>query len=267
MAAPWADHTIFISQPMIDWAGEAGILQEGKYSKIYSGIDLKRFRPMDAAPQDGLRAQLGLQDRDRVVGFVSKLWEGKGHAVALEAMVTVVESIPHAKLLLVGEGPLEEELRAMSRVLGIGGSVIFAGFRTDLPQILSLCDICILPSFFEGMGRVLLEAGACGRAVVASRVGGIPEIVENGATGSLVPPEDPAALSREILCLLGDPGLAQMMGERARQRIGEMFSSETMVREIVAVYDACLQKRPDSPNPTREGEGLYENHYQRRKVG
>jgi glycosyltransferase involved in cell wall biosynthesis len=267
MAAPWADHTIFISQPMIDWAGEAGILQEGKYSKIYSGIDLKRFRPMDAAPQDGLRAQLGLQDRDRVVGFVSKLWEGKGHAVALEAMVTVVQSIPHAKLLLVGEGPLEEELRAMSRVLGIGGSVIFAGFRTDLPQILSLCDICILPSFFEGMGRVLLEAGACGRAVVASRVGGIPEIVENGATGSLVPPEDPAALSREILCLLGDPGLAQMMGERARQRIGEMFSSETMVREIVAVYDACLQKRPDSPNPTREGEGLYENHYQRRKVG
>ncbi len=243
MAAPWADHTIFISQPMIDWARTHGILREGYHSKIFSGIDLDAFHGYRREDLDNLREELGLQRSDRVIGFVSKLWEGKGHETALQAMARVVESVPHAKLLLVGEGPIESKLRELTRKFGIERSVIFSGFRTKIAELTSLCELCILPSFFEGMGRVLLEAGACGKPVVASNVGGIPDVVKDRVTGFLVPPGDPSALSREILRLLSDPDLARDMGEAAKQRINERFDARTMVREIVDLYEEYLSRK------------------------
>jgi glycosyltransferase involved in cell wall biosynthesis len=243
MAAPWADHTIFISRPMIDWARAHGILREGHYSKIFSGIDLDAFHRYRQEDLDNLREELGLQRSDRVIGFVSKLWEGKGHETALQAMTQVAASVPEAKLLLVGEGPIEKKLRELTRKLGIERSVIFAGFRTKIAELTSLCEICILPSFFEGMGRVLLEAGACGKPVVASNVGGIPDVVKDRMTGFLVPPGDSSALFGEILRLLSDPDLAREMGEAAKQRINEKFDVRTMVREIVELYEEYLCRK------------------------
>jgi len=241
LAAPWADHTIFISQPMIDWAGKEGILRGASYSKIYSGIDLNAFHGYGKKEQGSLREELGLDKKSRVIGFVSKLWEGKGHDVALSAMAHVVKEIPDAKLLLVGEGPLRPKLEELSRNLRIESSVVFAGFRTKIAEITSLCELCILPSFFEGMGRVLLEAGACGKPVVASNVGGIPDVVVEGVTGLLVPPGDPAALSDAVLRLMREPKLIIKMGEAARKRINEKYDAGTMVREITALYDAYLK--------------------------
>jgi len=241
LAAPWADHTIFISQPMIDWAGKEGILRGASYSKIYSGIDLNAFHGYGKKEQGRLREELGLDKKSRVIGFVSKLWEGKGHDVALSAMAHVVKEIPDAKLLLVGEGPLRPKLEELSRNLRIESSVVFAGFRTKIAEITSLCELCILPSFFEGMGRVLLEAGACGKPVVASNVGGIPDVVVEGVTGLLVPPGDPAALSDAVLRLMREPKLIIKMGEAARKRINEKYDAGTMVREITALYDVYLK--------------------------
>ncbi|NOY53563.1 MAG: glycosyltransferase family 4 protein [Deltaproteobacteria bacterium] len=242
-AARWADRMIYISQPMIDWAEREGILQEGAYSKIYSGIDLEAFRKYDRAEQGRLRNELGLGMTDPVIGFVSKLWEGKGHTVALKAITGVLKKHPDVKLLLVGEGDLEPSLRERVREYGIEASVIFAGFRTKIAEITALCDFCILPSFYEGMGRVLLEAGASGKAVVATTVGGIPDVVVDGKTGILIPPGEPSLLAEAMLRLLNDPGLRLRMGENARRRIGEKFDAGTMVDEIVAVYDLCLKQK------------------------
>jgi len=243
LAARWADHMIYISQPMIDWAEREGILNEGGYSKIYSGIDLEAFRKYGHAEEGRLRCELGLGMKDRVIGFVSKLWEGKGHTVALKAMVSVLKACPEAKLLLVGEGALEPSLRELAREYGIEESVIFAGFKTKIAEITALCDFCILPSFYEGMGRVLLEAGASGKAVVATRVGGIPDVVVHGETGFLIPPGEPFALAEAMIRLLTDAELCRRMGENARRRIGEKFDANTMVAEIVAVYDTCLAQK------------------------
>ena len=239
MAADWADHTIFISQPLIEWADREGILRPGRYSKIYSGIDVESFRRHAAADPTPVRRSLGLGPGDRVVGLVAKLWEGKGHRVALEALARIRPEVPEARLLLVGEGPLEPELRRRAAELGVADAVVFAGFRTRIAEITAACDLCILPSFFEGMGRVLLEAGAAGRAVVASRVGGIPDVVEHGVTGLLVPPGDARALARAVRELLCDPERAARMGRAARERIRERFDAGVMARRIVEVYEAC----------------------------
>lgn len=243
MAASWSDHTIFISQPMIDWARRERILREGRYAKIYSGIDLETFRGYSWEEVGRLRGDLGFHADDRVIGFVSKLWEGKGHEVALHAMARIVQEVPQAKLLLVGEGPLEKQLRGVSGRLGLRERVVFAGFRTRIAEVTSLCELCILPSFFEGMGRVLVEAGACGRPVVASRVGGIPDVVEDGITGFLVPPGDAASLAGAVLRLLRDRDLARRMGCAARDKINLQFDARTMVCDIVDVYEDCLKRK------------------------
>ncbi len=267
MAASWADHTIFISEPMIEWARREGILAHTAYSKIYSGIDVPAFQQYERSDRTGLRQELGLDENDRVIGFVSKLWEGKGHAVALEAMVRVRTAVPRAKLLLVGEGPLAGELQAQSRALGIESCVVFAGFRSRVAELTWLCDLCILPSFYEGMGRVLLEAGACGKAVVASRVGGIPDVVLDNETGFLVPPGDPDALASAMMRLLLDRDLGARMGARARQHIGEKFNARTMVQEIVKLYDVYTDK--EKCTVPREGflETVAQNNRQHEKVG
>ncbi len=256
LAAPWADHTIFISQPMIDWARKEGILRGTSYSKIYSGIDLNAFHGYGKKEQRRLREELGLNKESRIIGFVSKLWEGKGHEIALSAMVRVVEDIPDAKLLLVGEGPIKPKLMELSRKLRIERSVVFAGFRTKIAEITSLCEICILPSFFEGMGRVLLEAGACGKPVVASNVGGIPDVVVDGVTGFLVPPGDPVALSDAVIRIMREPKSARKMGEAARKRINEKYDARTMVREITALYDDYLKIKGRIKEQEKDLSGL-----------
>lgn len=265
-ATPWADHTIFISQPMIDWAHREGMLKQGRYSKIFSGIDLKVFVPCWNEEKEDLREQFGLHKGDRAIGFVSKLWEGKGHEVAIQAMASVVERVPRAKLVLVGEGLLEQRLRDMSRRLGIQDAIIFGGFHTRIADITSLFDLCILPSFFEGMGRVLLEAGACGKPVVASNVGGIPDVVDDGVTGFLVPPGDSLSLSRKILRLLEEPHLAHRMGLAARERINEKFDVRTMVREIVDLYETCLSRKGLNMRDQGETASILEQKNRQRKA-
>ncbi len=266
-AARWADHMIYISQPMIDWAEREGILREGAYSKIYSGIDLEAFRRYDRMEQEPLRNELGIGRTDRVIGFVSKLWEGKGHTVALEAMTGVLKEHPDVKLLLVGEGELERPLRERAREYGIERSVIFAGFRTKIAEITALCDFCILPSFYEGMGRVLLEAGASGKPVVATTVGGIPDVVIPEETGILIPPGEPAALAEAMIRLLNDSELRLRMGETARRRIGEKFDADTMVEQIVAVYDLCLKRKGIASQKSFLKHCDFEKVIRNRKVG
>jgi glycosyltransferase involved in cell wall biosynthesis len=267
MAASWADHTIFISEPMIGWARREGILARTAYSKIYSGIDLSAFQQYERSDRPGLRQELGLGEDDRVIGFVSKLWEGKGHTVALEAMVLVLVAFPRAKLLLVGEGPLAGALQAQSRTLGIESSVVFAGFRTRVAELTWLCDFCILPSFYEGMGRVLLEAGACSKPVVASRVGGIPDVVVDNETGFLVPPGDPEALASAMMRLLEDRDLLARMGARAREYIGEKFDARTMVEEVVKLYDLYADKKKCAAPGVKPMEVITEKHNHHEKVG
>jgi len=147
---------------------------------------------------------------------------------------------PVCQVLIVGEGPAEKTLRALSEQLGIGSRVVFAGMRRDIPQLLALMDIFVLPSLYEGFGIAILEAMATGKPVVASTVGGIPEFVVSGESGLLVPPGDSIALAAAIRQLLDQPERAKLMGRRGQEHVRQYYSIESVVRQHEQLYEMCV---------------------------
>jgi glycosyltransferase involved in cell wall biosynthesis len=243
LASQWCDQMIFISQPLIQWALEEGIGNKEKMVRIYSGIELDRFHPVSEEEKKEIRRQWGIGEDDAVIGIVSKLWEGKGHSTLIDAFLGIKKAIGEAKLMIVGEGYLYQSLRARVDELGLSNAVLFTGFQEDVARVLSAFDVAVLPSFFEGMGRVLLEAMAMEKPVVASRVGGIPDIVEDKVNGFLVTPGHVNELEQATLRLLRDKSLAKEMGIKGRKKITERYSVATMVRSIHKVYCEHLLRK------------------------
>ena len=243
LAARWCDHMIFISQPLTEWAIREKIGRKGKMTRIYSGIELERFRPASEEEKKRLRKKWGLGEKDAVVGIVSKLWEGKGHAVLLDAFQEIRQIKRQTKLVIVGEGYLLNDLKSLAEKHGMNGAVIFAGFQADVAPLIATFDVAVLPSLFEGMGRVLLEAMAMGKPVVASRVGGIPDLVEHGVNGCLVRPGSAEELKDAILRILDDQALARKMGQAGREKTREDFDASAMVDAIERVYRKLLLRK------------------------
>lgn len=239
-ASRWCDRMIFISRPLLDWALREGVTKREKSVTIYSGIELNRFVPVSEEEKDRLRERWGLGREAPVVGIVSKLWEGKGHSILIQAFRGIHEEIPDARLVIVGEGYLKDRLAQQVRQLGLGTSVLFTGFVGDPAQIIATLDVAVLPSFFEGMGRVLLEAMAMGKPVVATRVGGIPDLVEHGVNGFLVSPGSVPELRDAVLRLLKDRDLSTRMGRLGKNMVTETFGADRMVRSIEQVYRQLL---------------------------
>jgi glycosyltransferase involved in cell wall biosynthesis len=243
LASRWSDRMIFISQPLIDWALKDHIVGEDKIAKIYSGIQLDKFHPVKSEEKDRIRSKWALKKEEAVVGIVSKLWEGKGHTVLIEAFKLLKEKIKDAKLVIVGEGYLYDELFRRVGNNGLRESVLFTGFQMDVSEIIATFDVAVLPSFFEGMGRVILEAMAMEKPVVASRVGGIPDLIDQGINGLLVRPGDARELADALERVLSDNGLAKRLGREGRKRIKHQFSADVMVRSIEELYRELLARK------------------------
>jgi glycosyltransferase involved in cell wall biosynthesis len=234
---------IFISQPLIDWALREGVTPESKVAKIYSGIELNHFRPVSAEEKKRIRKKWGIRPRDPVIGMISKLWEGKGHATLIQAFRDIKREMAQAKLVIVGEGYLQDELVALVDRLGLRDSVLFTGFQMDVFEIIATFDVAVLPSFFEGMGRVLLEAMAMEKPVVATRVGGIPDLVDDGVNGFLLSPGKTRELAQALLKVLRDKKLARKLGKEGRKKTTERFSAESMVQSIDRIYRELLSSK------------------------
>ena len=243
LASHWCDCMIFISQPLMDWALKERITDQKKMVKIYSGIELERFTPVPEDETKRLRKQWGLGEQDAVVGIVSKLWEGKGHALLIEAFREIRKKKKGVRLVIVGEGYLLKGLKDLVDHYGLNDGVVFTGFQSEVAPILATFDVAVLPSLFEGMGRVLVEAMAMEKPVVASRVGGIPDLVEHGVNGYLVSPGNAKELEHAIFTILDDPSLATRMGKEGRKRISNRFSAATMVNSIEQVYRELLARK------------------------
>ena len=212
--------------------------KETQYITIPFGIDVARFSDAGSAK----KAELGLQEGLPVLGTVCRLVEpkkGLGVLLAALAHLRVGSPSPGCQLLIVGEGPAHDNLRVMSERLEIARWVVFAGLRRDIPRLLSLMQIFVLPSLYEGFGIAILEAMAAGRPVVATTVGGIPEFVSHGQTGLLVPPGDPAALAAAIRHLLHHPEQAELIGVQGREHVRGKFGIESIVRQHERLYEAC----------------------------
>jgi len=201
---------------------------------IPNGRDLTRFVP--GSHRDAVRKELGIDRGAPVVGVVGRLETQKGHVFLIDAWPDVMRAHPDARLLLVGEGSLREPLAAQARRRGVADSVMFTGYRADVPRILDAIDVLALPSLHEGMPLTVIEAAAAGRPVVATAVDGTPEVVREGQTGHLVPASDPPALARALLALLGDPAEASRMGREACRWAHERFDIDVHVEATARVY-------------------------------
>lgn len=216
--------------------------RETRYSVIPNGVDLDRFSaPM---PECGLRKELGMPPGGLLVGVVARLEPEKGHRYLVEAMPEIVAAAPGAWLVIVGEGSVAGELRHQAAALPAPARdrVVFTGRREDVAAVTADLDVAVLPSLREAQGISILEAMARRRPVVASAVGGIPEVITDGLDGLLVRPRDPGALAAAVTRLLRDPDLRRRLGDAGYRTVAERFSIDAQVRRIEAVYEEELAR-------------------------
>ncbi len=213
----------------------------GKIRLIHNGIDLE---PPPAEPMAGLVPGGTWGEGDPVVTYVANLFPYKGHRDLVAAAAIVVEALPTVRFLLVGRDAGEmEAVRRQVSSLGLERHVFLAGEHAEAFRIIGSSTLIVHPSHEEGFSNTILEAMSAGKAVVATRVGGIPEAVVEGETGLLVPPRDPSDLAKAILSLLRDPARAKAMGESGRRRVREHFSIGKMVAGVEQCYTELLEGR------------------------
>lgn len=215
-------------------------VEPSKVRVIYNGVDPALY---DVPADPVFKASLRIPERAMVVGVIANLIHYKGHRFFLQACEEVKGRIPEARFLLIGDGPLRGELERLAKELHLEEEVLFLGTRRDIPQLLSLMDVAVLPSLEEGFPNAVLEAMAAARPVVASRVGGVPEAVIHGETGLLVPPEEPGALAEAILELLDHPNRAITMGQAARLRIEKEFTLGAFLRQTETLYLGTYERK------------------------
>ena len=236
---PLMDRLIVVSKAI-----EHKIREEGRtgapVSLIYNGVDLQRYNHQQ--PCCTLHEDYFLPPEAPIVGVVARLEAEKGHRTLLEAWPLVLAAVPSARLLIIGEGSERDALEAEAASLGIEDRVVFTGRREDVPAVTAALDVAVLPSYREAQGLSVLEAMALGRPVIASRVGGIPEMIEDGVTGLLVEPHDCDALAAGIIRLLTDHPLADMLAHRGHELVHDRFCIELMVHSISDLYDEVALK-------------------------
>ncbi|HUJ78832.1 MAG TPA: glycosyltransferase family 4 protein [Nitrospiria bacterium] len=218
---------------------ERRIAPSERLHAVHSGIQLvsdDRGRPTLAAA----RRDLGLLAREPVIGILGRLVPIKGHRYLIEALPAVLKEFPSALLLVVGEGPERDSLASLAASLGVSGQIRMIGARSDLLRYVAACDVIVQPSLNEGMGRTVLEALVMGKPVIASQVGGLPDLIVHGRNGLLVPPASPSALAHAICSLCWDPVRLRRMSGEARRSVGRQFSVAAMVEAIDRLYGDLL---------------------------
>jgi len=239
-AARWTDRIIELTPGGIEEHLAQRIGRRKQFVSIFSGIDLKPYEEA-RAQRAATRSALGIHGDEFVVGAVGRLEPVKGFSYFMAAADDIAARAPKACFVHVGDG--SEAPALQSKAAGLNGRVKFLGLRDDVPALMAAFDVLVVPSLNEGMGRVILEAGAAGTPVVATRVGGIPEIVREGTTGLLVPPRDAKSIAGAVLGLANDRAKAGAMGDAARRFVAPDFSLERMVMRIEALYEELVQEK------------------------
>jgi len=237
----WGDFVIAISEPVKRHLIEDFKVENNRIKLIYHGIDLNKFKVQSSKFKVDFKEKLGLRE-GKVIGIISRLSEVKGHRYLISAFKIVKKEYPDVGLLIVGEGKIKPQLLELVSELKIKEDVLFLPSVSDTSEVLPAMDIFCLPSLKEGLGLSLMEAQAQGLPVIASKVGGITNLIEDKKTGLLVEKTDIQGLAFALLRLLKDEDLARDIGNRAREFIEENFSLEKMVILTENVYRECLEE-------------------------
>lgn len=239
----WVDKFIILTEALRRTLIERHNIPQEKIIKIHNGIEIEEYNPdLEEIRNKKLeiRKEFGLKTDTPVIGAIGRLVWQKGFEYLIEAMSEVLKKYPDAKFLIAGEGPLKNRLVAESEKLSVVDRIAFAGFRSDVKEILASIDVLAMPSLLEGLPLVLLEAMAMAKTIVATRIDGITEVLEDGKTGLLVPAKNSHALADVLIEILKDKKKASLLGRNARKMAEEKFSVERMVRQTESVYEKLL---------------------------
>lgn len=231
--ARWTDRVVGNSDAVVRFYREAGI-PAAKLAMIPSGIVPEPPPAVDGAE---VRRSLGLEPGTPLVLFVGRLAAQKAVEDLLAAADLLHHIRPQVRYLIVGDGPLRGRLEEQTRGLHLGGVVHFLGHREDVPRLMAACDLLVLPSLYEGLPNVVLEAMVAGKPVVATDAPGTTEVVVDGETGLLVPRRRPARLAQALRSVLDDRTLAQSLGEAGRRRAGSAFAADPMIDRFARLYE------------------------------
>ena len=230
---------VAVSENLKQFIVEKVGVSTGRVKVLYNGVDA--LPHCDRAEVDECRKELGLPKDDQIVGVVGNLYPVKGHQYLIDSIPAVLESCPNTSFVFAGRGHLETELKVQVHRLGLDSRVHFLGLRQDIPRVLAMLDVFVLPSLSEGLSMAILEAMIAGKPVVATQVGGNPELVIDGETGFLVPPRDSQALASSVVTLLTNRQQAAQYAERGKHRAEGQFSLGTMVSSYQSLYAECLR--------------------------
>ena len=219
-----------------------GVIDEDKSVVIYSGIELNKFKDFSLSEKQNFKKELGIPENSLIIGTVGRLVPVKGPEFLIEAAKHIISKYPDTFFMFTGDGYLRQDLEKKAFGLGLKDNIIFLGWRDDAVKIFSIYDVFVLPSLNEGMGRVLVEAMALGKPIVASNIGGIPDLVTHGKNGFLVPPKNPEQFAKHIQILIEDKEKREKMGLEGKE-IAMNFRAENMVKKIDKLYkESFIQK-------------------------
>ena len=266
VAMRFADSVVAVSSEIGDSLAHSR-LRPPRVDCIHNGVEIRNV-VVRRQPQD-IRRELGVDAGAPLLGTVGRLSRVKGHDGFLRAARLVLEKEPHARFLLVGAGPLEGDLRALAVELGVAGACLFVGARTDVHDLIAAMDVFVLPSLHEGIPMAILEAMVLGRPIVATAVGGVPEVIRHRDNGLLVAPGDASALADACLTLSRNRHLAARLGARAAHVVADEFSHEQSGRALMDTYRRVAGKSQTRLGPIALCGGLAQAVLERgaRRIG
>jgi glycosyltransferase involved in cell wall biosynthesis len=242
LASLFTDRIVALTNRERDDYRKYKIAAEGKLVVIHSGIELDKFKEPSFNEKQNFKEELGIPENYLVVGTAGRLVPVKGLGFLVEAAKQITSQYHDTFFILAGDGELRESLEKKASELGLKDNIRFLGWRDDIARIIFVFDVFALPSLNEGMGRVLVEAMACGKPIVASSTGGIPDLVIHGKNGFLVPAKDSKELARYIQFLLEDKGRREKMGVAGKEMAAN-FSKEIMVDKIAELYQELITQK------------------------
>jgi glycosyltransferase involved in cell wall biosynthesis len=240
LASRFVDRMVAVSHHTKSELMQYEKIPESRLTVIHNGINPRLTRTVSL---EAMRRELGFSPDQLIVGTIGRLEPQKGLDLLLAAVPAVSESCPNARFLIVGGGSLEAELKAQARSLGIADRVVFTGWRTDAIDLMQLLDCFVSTSNFEGLPMVMLEAMAFGKPMVATAVGGVPEILEDGFNGLCIGRRDPALVAAALLRVIKDDVFRHRLGQNSRARYEERFTAQAMAAAYQRIYEQYLQEK------------------------
>jgi glycosyltransferase involved in cell wall biosynthesis len=238
----FCDTIITVSEKTRDHHLKFGNLPKNKTSTIYNGIQLSRFQTHNRTQNEEIKINLGLSPNSIVITTVAVLREQKGIQFMIQALPEILRYEPNLTYLIVGDGVYASQLNNLVDDLGLQERVLFTGYRTDIPDILAVSDLFVLPSLGDALPTVLIEALAAGKPIIATQVGGIPEIITDGINGLLVPPADPESLAFACLKILRDRDFSQCIGTKGVETAKDRFDIKIQVKKLVTLYNDLINQ-------------------------